>query len=166
MAKKKGVAGGFKEFFQYSSITTPDATHASYCLAAEILTVRHASECGTSLPPYFWRKDVECNEKYKQQYTKNIECMRKLMKHVPPHFVIQCVTYTRQIKYSDYGYITAVIKNKWETWNKRLATRITGIIQEQVRKDAISEEQTIFAAENADVAEVTIAAGRKKKVRL
>ena len=163
MAKFKG---GFKDSFQYSSITTEDFAHADFCLAAEILTVRHATECGTTLPPYFWRKSIECPEKYKKEYSDNIECMRKLMKSVPPHFVIQCVTYTKQLKYADYGYITAVVKNKWETWNKRLKDRITGIVQEQARRDAISEEQSIFAAESGNIDEIKIKGGRKRKVMM
>jgi len=160
MAKKQAP---MKDFFKYNSITTPDFTHAAFCLAAEIMVVRHAAENGDELPPYFWRKDIPCDNKYKLEYNNNIQCMRKLMKDVPAHFVIQCVTYARQIKHSNYGYITTTVKNKWEKWNNNMASRISNIVKEQAVRDVAIEEMMIMASADVKYEETK---GKKRKAVL
>jgi len=158
------MAGKFSSNFRYESLTTKGFSHPDFCFAAEIMTYRLAGYDGYSLPEYFWRKNVECDEKYKKHYSDCIELCRKMMKSAPPHFVIQCLTYTTNLNMSNYGYITAVIKNKWDKWQERSANRIRGIVDQQAAKNAISEEISMFVEEVSEE-EIKVAAGRKRKVR-
>ena len=66
------------------------------------------------------------------------------MKSVPPHFVIQCVTYAKQISYTNYAYITATVKNKWEKWNDNMAKRLNNIIKAQAVREVALEEMLIM----------------------
>lgn len=154
----------FSDNFKYESLTTKGFFHAGFCFAAEIMTYRLAGYDKYKLPEYFWRKNVECDEKYKKHYSECIELCRKLMKSAPEHFVIQCLTYTNNLNMSNYGYVTAVIKNKWERWQERAATRISGMIDQQSRKNAISEEIQLFAEEITEE-EIKVKSGRKRSVR-
>lgn len=155
------MSGRFKDSFKYSSITTPDFEHPSFCFGAEILTYRQALEDGYELPEFFWRKATECPDKYKQAFNGNVECMRKLMKVVPPHFVIQCATYSKNIKYANYGYITATVKNRWKVWNERVGDRLKGLLKQQIFKNAVSEEIEFFS-ENMDTADFNTTKKSKK----
>jgi len=166
MAKSKAVkkkVAAKQDFFRYNSISTPDFKHPAYCIAAEIITVRHATEDGVDLPPYFWRTDIPCDAKYKKEYSEGVKCMRHLMKDVPAHFIIQCIIYTKQINYANYGYIKTVIKNKWERWNNNMVRRVNNIIKAQAVREVAVEEMLELASSTGEYEETK---GRKRKVKL
>ena len=161
MAKKK-----FGEYFKYASLTTPNFTHADFAFAAEVLTQRKAISDGYELPSFFWRKDTNCQQKYKDLYLENIECARKLMKSVPHHFVIQCFIYTRYLENANYGVIVNTVKKRWETWNNNLRNRVDNLLRQQKYNVAAAEEMKIFIGSTEESDDAKTVGGRKREVRL
>jgi len=136
----------------YSSLTTPDFKHRNYqAFGAEILSVRRAMGEGIILPEYFWRESADCPRKYKTQYGVDCECVRKLMKTYPPHFVIQVLFYSKMEK-TDYAFLTFLVQKRWKSWNEniaqRLQNRINVVRTAKQTIDEIAEQVTPDEIEN------------------
>jgi hypothetical protein len=174
MAKTKSLVDGFS----YPSLTSEGVRHSSECFCAEILCIRSAAISGSTLPQFFWRKEVECDNQYKTLFSSGIECFRKLGKSVPPHFIVQCCIYSK-IDQINYGYIIATIKKRWETWQNNASNRISNHIRNQMNKTSIAEEiinnaitntkNQELAVDDVDMEEIVTRASdmieRKRRVR-
>jgi hypothetical protein len=83
---------------------------------------------------------------------------------IQPHFIIQCCIYSK-IKYADYGYITAIIKKRWQTWKERVSQRLINQAEELFTRQEVAKELEISAAEEYNNKEFAGTVGNKKKIR-